>query len=466
MPPSDRRNPPDSIGRVTIAHGKSRSGEPHAATPRRISEWIHLGKFCVAHLSEARAAQMAAALSFRMLFGILPVLVVGTLVVKSVMGEEFPVFVTRLIEAAGMDGISLVRPGIDDRGTTTVPLGTWVNEMVAYAASLNLAAIGWIGVGTVAFSAIWLLVAIEESFNIVCRAPRGRSWLRRVLVYWFLLTFGPLALGAIPWALHEAKQWMSERGVPEGLLGSASVLLGFLVLWATVFVAYLIVPHTRMRLRPTLLGSLMAALLLEVGRRSLGAYMSNAFSVSRLYGSLGLIPLFMFWVYVMWLVVLFGLQISALLQALDARGKVRAVAALGRTGLEPALAAAVMEQIVQGFAAGRPASLESLAESCGIDSPAAQRIVDALVKSRLAIQPSPDGPILPARDPAAMCADEPLEAGFELADDGRHGAARGVLRALREAQRRAAQSITLIDPATRASKALSTSGRATDSRKP
>lgn len=364
-----------------------------------------------------------------------------------------------------MDGISLVRPDNDAGGTATVPLGTWVNEMVAYAASLNLAAIGWIGVGTVAFSAIWLLVAIEESFNIVCRAPRGRSWLRRVLVYWFLLTFGPLTLGAIPWALHKANEFMAERGVPEGVLGSASIVLSFLVLWATVFVAYLIVPHARMRLRPTLLGSLMAALLLEVGRRSLGVYMANAFSVSRLYGSLGLIPLFMFWVYVMWLVVLFGLQISALLQALDARGKVRAVAALGRSGLEPALAAAVMEQIVQGFASGRHATLESLAESCGIDLPAAQRIVDALVGARLAIQPTPEGPILPARDPAAIRADEPLDAGFGLADDGRQGATRGVLRTLREAQRRAAQSITLLDPATLSPRGSAPAGRAADHRK-
>lgn len=431
-----------------------------------MSEWVYVGKFCVAHLAEARAAQMAAALSFRMLFGILPVLVVGTLVVKSVMGEEFPSFVTRMIEAVGMDEVSLVRPDVDDGGTTTVPLGTWVNEMVAYAASLNLAAIGWIGVGTVAFSAIWLLVAIEESFNIVCRAPRGRSWLRRVLVYWFLLTFGPLMLGAIPWALHEAKQFMSQRGVPEGALEGSSIFLAFLVLWATVLVAYLIVPHTRMRLRPTLLGSLVAALLLEIGRRSLGAYMANAFSVSRLYGSLGLIPLFMFWVYVMWLVVLFGLQISALLQALEARGKVRAVAALGRTSLEPALAAAVMEQIVHGFVSGRHATLESLAEACGIDLPAAQRIVDALVQAKLAIQPTPEGPVLPARDPSAIRADEPLEAGFVLADDGRHGASRGVLRTLREAQRRAAQSITLTGPATHASRSSPPGGRTAEQRTP
>jgi membrane protein len=438
----------------------------HASTPRRISEWIYVGKFCVAHLAEARAAQMAAALSFRMLFGILPVLVVGTIVVKSVMGEEFPAFVTRMIEAVGMDEVSLVRPDVDGGGTATVPMGTWVNEMVAYAASLNLAAIGWIGVGTVAFSAIWLLVAIEESFNIVCRAPRGRSWLRRVLVYWFLLTFGPLTLGAIPWALHEAKQFMVARGVPEGALEGSSLLVGFLLLWATVFVAYLIVPHTRMRLRPTLLGSLVAALLLEIGRRSLGAYMANAFSVSRLYGSLGLIPLFMFWVYIMWLVVLFGLQVSALLQALDARGKVRAVAALGRASLEPALAAAVMEQIAQGFASGRHATLESLAESCGIDLPAAQRIVDSLVGAKLAIQPTPEGPILPARDPGTMRADEPLDAGFVLADDGRHGATRGVLRTLREAQRRAAQSITLLDGSTGTSRAFPPAGRASEPRKP
>lgn len=435
------------------------------SAPRRLSEWLNLGRFCVTHLAEARAAQMAAALSFRMLFGILPVLVVGTLVVKSVMGDEFPDFVSRLVRTAGMDGITLVRPDGSVGGTAAVPLGQWVNELVSYAASLNLAAIGWIGVGVVAFSAIWLLVAIEESFNVICRAPRGRAWHRRLLVYWFLLTFGPLMLGAIPWALHRITETLAAQGVPETLLEGLSIILGFAVLWATVFVAYLIVPHTRMRLRPTLWGSLMAALLLEIGRRSLGAYMANAFTVSRLYGSLGLIPLFMFWVYIMWMVVLFGLQITALLQALEVRGKVRAAASMGRPALEPALAAAAMEVIVRGLMSGRHATVESVAEACGIDMPSAQRIVDALVAARLALQPMPDGPVLPARDPSSIRADEALEAGLLLADDGRHGAARGVLRALRDAQRRAAEGMALsTDASADASRAIPAGTRAMERR--
>jgi hypothetical protein len=110
--------------------------------------------------------------------------------------------------------------------------------------------------------------------------------------------------------------------------------------------------------------------------------------------------------------------------------------------------------------------VESLAEACGIDLPTSQRIVDALVSAKLAVQPTADGPILPARDPAAIRADEPLDAGFALADDGRHGATRGVLRALREAQRRAAHSITLIDASAHASRAFPSASRAPESRNP
>ena len=66
-------------------------------------------------------------------------------------------------------------------------------------------------------------------------------------------------------------------------------------------------------------GAFMAAVLLAIGRHVLGAYLENAVSISQLYGSLGLIPLFMFWVYLMWLVILFGLEVSATLQMLHGR---------------------------------------------------------------------------------------------------------------------------------------------------
>jgi membrane protein len=63
-----------------------------------------------------------------------------------------------------------------------------------------------------------------------------------------------------------------------------------------------------------MVGAFVAALLLLVGKESLGLYFNHALSLQHMYGSLGLVPVFMFWLYLMWLIVLLGLQISAIVQ--------------------------------------------------------------------------------------------------------------------------------------------------------
>ena len=64
--------------------------------------------------------------------------------------------------------------------------------------AFDLSTLGWVGFIIVAFSALWVLVTIEEGFNRIYRAPKGRSWLRRLMIYWFLLTFPAVLIGAVP----------------------------------------------------------------------------------------------------------------------------------------------------------------------------------------------------------------------------------------------------------------------------
>ncbi|NIR32443.1 MAG: YihY/virulence factor BrkB family protein, partial [Gammaproteobacteria bacterium] len=65
------------------------------------------------------------------------------------------------------------------------------------------------------------------------------------------------------------------------------------------FTAYRWLPHTHVRFKPAAIGALFAAIALTGGKAFLTAYVGNTFSVRHLYGSLGLIPLFMFWLYIM-----------------------------------------------------------------------------------------------------------------------------------------------------------------------
>jgi membrane protein len=74
------------------------------------------------------------------------------------------------------------------------------------------------------------------------------------------------------------------------------------------------VPTAKVDFRPAMIGAFIATILLLLGKGSLGLYFSHAMSLRHMYGSLGLVPVFMFWLYLMWLIILLGLQVSAILQ--------------------------------------------------------------------------------------------------------------------------------------------------------
>jgi len=389
---------------------------------RSMRQAYRVGRYSIRHLGEDRAAEMAAALSFRTLFGLLPVLVVATVVAKAVFGAQLQEMLQRVVTMLGLDEVQLVLPtrdgGAEDGAAGTVDLGTWISELVAYAAGLDLAALGWVGFAVVAFSAIWVLVTIETCFNVICRAPSARSWWQRIPIYWFAVTFGPLAIAVLPVmnrriaaTLDAALHWGPVGGIANGLLD-------FLLLWGFWVLAYLWVPNTRMQLRPVMIGAAVTAILLMVGRGSLGLYLKNAFALNGLYGSLGLVPLFMFWMYLMWLFVLLGLQVTSLLQALKHHRLEDLEIAVGRIDfVDPAGTVALMQFAAKKFEAGEPLDPEEAGASLNLSSRAIERMIEALCTANL-LHRLDDGRRLGlARPPEGIATREVLEIGFALADD-------------------------------------------------
>ena len=167
---------------------------------QRVRNGFEIARFCLRHLAQDRAPQMAASLAFRTLFGILPVLVVFTVAARSLLGSNFQKLTGQLIDSLGLNEIKIIPPQLDTtQPSQPVGLGEWVDGFVSTAANINLAGLGWIGMVVVLFSALWVMVTIENSFNVIYRARTGRSWTRRLLVYWCVLTLGPVLLGVMPW---------------------------------------------------------------------------------------------------------------------------------------------------------------------------------------------------------------------------------------------------------------------------
>ena len=217
--------------------------------------------------------------------------------------------------------------------------------------------------------------------------------------------------------------------------------------WVLMLAVYMLFPNTTVHRRPAMVGALVAALLLEIGKRTLGLYFQKALSLSQLYGSLGLIPLFMFWVYLMWLAVLFGLQVSATLQHMHGRrvAELQEQRRWESALIDPAVVVMIMERIAAGFMKGQTTTVEQIARTTGLAEPVVDRLLAGLVHAEMVHHVAgADSSVALRRPPEEIPLDQLLEIAFQSTQrDGGGVASHRLLEQLRVAQKAAAAHATL-----------------------
>jgi len=403
-----------------------------------------LGRHGARQLHHDRAPQMAAALSFRALFGLLPTLIVATVAVRSLIGlDEFQRLIRDYLAAANLDNIRLSRP--TDGVAESLTLANWIGNLVSQAANVDLAAVGWVGLILLMYAAIGLMVTIENAFNIIYRSAQGRSWSRRIPLYWFLLTISPLTLGMASYMSAWVDATLYSVDIWYWLLAAVRLLWGLGLGWLCLVAVYRLVPNTHVDIRSAAIGAGVGVILLELGKRLLSSYFENAFTISQLYGSLGLIPLFMFWVYLMWLAILFGLEVSATLQMLHGR-QLQEVEQARDTHLivEPTAVVRVMQTVADAFHRGHSLTHQQISEKSLIPASISKLIVDRLISAGLVHALESDkSSICLAKPPDQVSLEQLMQIGFQLADHGDHRDRAGIFETIREVQRNAVANRTL-----------------------
>ena len=375
---------------------------------------------------------MASALAYKTLLGLVPILVVVTLVAKTLMGAQFAPFVAGFIGSLGLDSMKIVPPADAGGNAGAVELGSWVETLVKQASEIDLSALGWVGVVVTVASALWLMVNIEMSFNRIYRARQGRTWVRRIILYWFVLTASPLLIGAIPLLsslLHDARDTPGIGWV----VALVSTVWNVAVLWALLLIVYLVVPAARVRVQSAAIGAFVASVAIIALKGALAAYFEHAFGMSRLYGSLGLVPVFMFWMWVVWSAVLGGLEVSAFAQTIRVRGLDAGSGADDDAAADPMLVVAVMEQAATSWRAGRTVSRDTIAAELCIDDRLAGELLEELVRGGF-LQHTISDAYAPTRPPESIDAAEVLRAMLSHCA-GEEGIERSrIATAIREAQ--------------------------------
>ncbi|ANF58122.1 hypothetical protein A5892_12140 [Halotalea alkalilenta] len=186
----------------------------------------------------------------------------------------------------------------------------------------------FVGLGFLFITAVMMMVTIEQAFNDIWQVGSSRSGVSSFLMYWAVLTLGPLLIGAafVISSYVASLRLFSDAvaGVSNDMLLSLlSPLLSFL---AFLFI-YMVIPNYRVRLHHAAAGAVLTALLIELAKFGFGLYVANFPSYQLIYGAFAAVPLFLLWIYTSWLIILLGAEFIAWL-AETQRGEWRRFAPL------------------------------------------------------------------------------------------------------------------------------------------
>ena len=185
-----------------------------------------------------------------------------------------------------------------------------LGTLAQFAAKANR--LGGAGLVFLLFSALALMLTIDRTLNNIWRVRKPRPIAQRVLVYWAALTLGPLVLG-ISLSLS-SYALTSSRGIVNALPGGlawALQVVEFMLLLLAASALYRYVPNTDVRWHHALAGGMFVAVGLEVARRVLAWYVGAMPGISMIYGAFATLPILLLWIYLGWLIVLFGAVIAA-----------------------------------------------------------------------------------------------------------------------------------------------------------
>jgi membrane protein len=241
---------------------------------------------------------------------------------------------------------------------------------------IHAGALGAFGAVTLVGVGISLLSAVETAMNDVWGVPRGRTFAQRVVYYWAGVTLGPILL---LFAIGFTTSGIVARALGT-LPGPISVLLlqfllPFVILGLGFTLLYWAIPNTTVPLRAAALGGLTAGTLFQVNNLLSALYFSQVVYYSRIYGSLGAIPVVMIGLFLSWSIVLVGAEVAyvAATPAPESPPLPDTFTARSRIALDVARIAS------QGFLEGRGgASVAEVAEALDIPLEWVNRTVAAL----------------------------------------------------------------------------------------
>ena len=265
--------------------------------------WRGFADFCVAvfwRFYDERALQSAGSLTYTTLLSLVPLFTVALAV-----STAFPVFGQT---TAALQQFVLQNFLPDARGIEVI-----ANQVSSF--TRNAGKLTAIGLGFFFVTAVMLMMTIDVTMNRLFHVHRARPMLQQVLMYWAVLTLGPVLIGGslsmTSFAIGASFGWLQLGQFTGVVLG----VMPFVFTCAALTLLYAVVPNRAVEARDALIGGVLAGIAFELAKRGFAIYLARFPTYTLIYGAFATIPIFLVWLYTSWVVVLAGATVTAMLPA-------------------------------------------------------------------------------------------------------------------------------------------------------
>ena len=241
--------------------------------------------------------QIAANLTFTTLLSLVPIL---TIILA--LSAAFPAF-SGIIQALKNFVFSNFMP---DTSAATM-IYHYFDQFSANAGKMTL-----LGVMVLCITAFFLMNTIEQTFNHIWRVYESRTLLQRLVLYWAILSLGPLLLGSS----LSLTNWLLNLPYLRTSLFNEFVLsiLPLLITISGLTLLYATVASRRVPPQQALIGGAVAGLLFEIMKFGFGFYLHSFSTYQTIYGTFAVVPIFLIWIDLSWIVILWGAVLTASLK--------------------------------------------------------------------------------------------------------------------------------------------------------
>ena len=374
---------------------------PPAGAPlwmRRLLHLVRLGVVLARDVVQGQLTLRAMSLVYTTLLSIVPLLALSFSVLKAfgVHNQAEPML-QRFLAPLGAQGQEISR------------------QIVEFIQNMNVGVLGSVGLALLLYTAVSLVQKIEESFNHIWHISQQRSLSERFSRYLSVLLVGPILIFAAIGMTASAMSYAIVRDAlaiePVGQLAErVGQLMPYVLVIAAFTFIYVFVPNTRVRFGPALIGGIVGGVVWQSAGMAFAWFAASSTKYSAIYSGFAILILFLIWLYLSWLILLFGASVAFYRQHPE-----YVVAEGGEPRLSnrmrERLALAIMSVIGGHYLAGRPpCTTRALTQRMAVPMHTVDIVLDALEQGNLLVRTGDDPPAyLPARDLSAITVRQLLE---------------------------------------------------------